>query len=1283
MAHALSESAQGPGPGRKPIQVNRYDTALAIIPPRHLWPSIERLRSLYDQHHHQWPPHINLIYPFVGQETLAKACEAISPAIRRWKGAFAAQEAEQIKPHSYDVEEGERSNNEGDAAVLSLLLDAVDVFEHRENNTIFLHAASADQNTRLAELRASILRSLGHGAGRAYRMHMSIAQTEDAKSDAHKFLAHKIGFLPAVEWQVSKLHILVRERVPGTRLGSVMSLWGSVDLGSGELTRLESPTRFYNDCASSERTKVQTTERNKGGIRPAFKFDTITRQWTPDAKPAEDSRQMSTPPEQLAISSYNVLGEFSWPPSQARYPALIDRILDESSKADVLVLQEVQDEFLSYLLADEEIRSSYPYTSHAPPSQLDLDPLPSFLNSVILSRLKFDWEWVPFHRKHKGSIVATFGQPGIVPLVLATVHLTHGLTDGAVSAKKIEVQTVVEYLTAAHAESPWLLAGDFNIPTSSYTLDRAQKANAISTHTRGLIDQIERHLAEVGLLDAYSVARLEGRIAESDDVASDGFEGERGATYDPIVNKLAEAVVGNSFAMRPQRLDRIYVRGLERLSIAAFNRFGFSCDVDQIGSLGEEGATFASDHWGVRCLLKAKAKEPATLGLPVSDMPQVEFVPASVSMSDSSGLTQFLAEVGAIPSKAEAERREKAFKALNSLVEDATSIPSPATAIRQQVVAVLVGSSGLGTFTSTSDMDILCIGPFSARTFFTLIVQRLRRLNASASASSSDGTITLLRRVNANSGTMLELSVDGIKTDLQYAPAPVVAERWPQILRAPATDPVWALSARTLSKLKAARDMDFLVRSTPDLAVFRLAHRTIKTWAHAQGVYASKFGLLNGMAISVMLSRVHKLLVLRHGSVTAPDLLRSFYRHYAEFDWDKNVVFDPFFHKLQQQQQGRAPHVRTATEPFVVLGHYPPALNITHAASKASARTMAHAFKSAEVALWTSNMSWHAFLSGNGADDFLVAFKTYIRIDVQYWGISAAKSAVFVGWFESRLVQVLVDVGRRAPDLHARIWPARFLHDNSDVAATAVNTDNDSLRWESQEQETDSGFCYLIGLEKRDEALSKEALRLTIGSLQTVLRRFEERIRAHEQHFDAKSCWMTAGITPQKNLGRLRVDERDMGDFMLGEDDDDDDDDDDELEEEDAQLTLDSGDDSTSYLHNPRHRSKKDGGRSRSNSTAVTTHSHAGKLRPASDVLHRLRWDSSMDSGEYIVGYEDRFLGIRERALDSWKLEQTDEEFIPQHRIVYFRRKAHGSETVADAIVWDRRTRKDAIFGSG
>lgn len=89
----------------------------------------------------------------------------------------------------------------------------------------------------------------------------------------------------------------------------------------------------------------------------------------------------------------------------------------------------------------------------------------------------------------------------------------------------------------------------------------------------------------------------------------------------------------------------------------------------------------------------------------------------------------------------------------------------------------------------------------------------------------------------------------------------------------------------------------------------------------------------------------------------------------------------------------------------------------------------------------------------------------------------------------------------------------------------------------------------------------------------------------------------------------------------------------------------------------------------------------SSRLRPASDVLNRLRWDPNLDPSEYIIGYEDRFLGPKEIGLWKWKTEQTDEEFIPQHRILYFKKRS-GDDLQGD-VIWERATRVDKVFGSG
>ncbi|KAI9659134.1 MAG: hypothetical protein M1821_002094 [Bathelium mastoideum] len=80
------------------------------------------------------------------------------------------------------------------------------------------------------------------------------------------------------------------------------------------------------------------------------------------------------------------------------------------------------------------------------------------------------------------------------------------------------------------------------------------------------------------------------------------------------------------------------------------------------------------------------------------------------------------------------------------------------------------------------------------------------------------------------------------------------------------------------------------------------------------------------------------------------------------------------------------------------------------------------------------------------------------------------------------------------------------------------------------------------------------------------------------------------------------------------------------------------------------------------------------KFRTEREVMNRIRHDPKLNIDEYLVGYKDRFLGIMEMHLDGWKADITEEEFIPLHRIVHFKKKD------TQEIVWDRHHRIDLIW---
>jgi uncharacterized protein (UPF0248 family) len=313
--------------------------------------------------------------------------------------------------------------------------------------------------------------------------------------------------------------------------------------------------------------------------------------------------------------------------------------------------------------------------------------------------------------------------------------------------------------------------------------------------------------------------------------------------------------------------------------------------------------------------------------------------------------------------------------------------------------------------------------------------------------------------------------------------------------------------------------------------------------------------------------------------------------------------------------------------------------------------------KAADEALSNPSMTWKEFFGSmdnspqaalspiTGASDFLSAHSSYVKIDIQFWGRTLAKGKSLVGWVESRCLSLVVDIYKMLPDLAVRIWPARF-------------TDSDTV------EGGDYHGCYLIGLSRpsntytldtqEDKASAKQAL-------DKILDRFLTQLKTDERNYDSSICWIDISLAKVNDVKRLRLDDREWGDYVAELDPDSDDED--EIEE----------------LSDEPDEPLKRAIPQRPKPTATPLSS--SKLRPASDVLHRLRWDPNLDPAEYIIGYEDRFLGPRETGLEKWKTEQTDDEFIPQHRILYFKKK--GGESGDGEVVWERATRIDKIFGSG
>ncbi|KAL1800759.1 hypothetical protein ACET3X_001101 [Alternaria dauci] len=1211
------------------MSTTSHDTALCIIPPASQCRHVDQLRELYDKAYGKWPPHINLVYPFVAREHLPKAEQQIRE--------YLAENLDQETP--IDIE-----------------LVQAGGFVQKNSMTVFLtDDGGDDEDSPLDSLRTTVLRALGQRPARS-TAHLTVGQTQGNPLISQSYLLRKARLLPNMRFRVGTLAILIRERTTGTRSTDHMRLYGTIDIGAPcDIWRPHS-VDYWVKTSNSNLPTLQSdgdggqqetvSDDHEVLTEPALCFDPNEHKWSSYT----DGDRTESGIKDITVSSYNVLVDTEYPPDHDRDPLIVSTILSDSATADVLVLQEVSDDFLNYLLWGSpdvtQIAQRYPYVSHGPPCQNDLGPLPSLRNVVIMSRYPFCWHSVSFHRKHKSALVAQFGGIEMTSsmeskgLVVAGVHLTAGLTDGSVATKKSQMSTLMRHLEQNYKRGPWVIAGDFNLVTSTYTIDFSIKNQSISSETVSALSAIEDELREAGLSDAWSVAHVEGVDHTSNTETGDMFEGEEGATFDPQNNRLAAGTTTTSHD-RPQRYDRILFKPQESLRIVHFNHFGVPEMID-----GEQ--VVASDHYGVRTRIQSMNAAVSNDRNKEMSSKQLffEHKRAARVLADTTSLHSILETHGMFPNEKHVGDRHDAFASLQNILlgtsEDA-SLAQPDIPL----IVVPVGSYALGVWTTDSDVDCLCIGTISSKTFFKLARQRLVK-------AESQG-IRILRKVEASTGTMLELSVNGILMDLQYCPAPQIVARWHEFRNIPASDPVFNLSILSLRKLKPYRDLLYIQRTLPSLPAFRLAYRCIKLWAVQRGIYSAKFGFLGGVHITLMLSRVCKKLGHDYGSVTAADIVVSFFHHYAHFDWTNDIVYDAIYHKQRPR------YYRNTREPMVVLGYHSPNSNIAHTATVPGLRLLVKAFRNAEQQLCEPGMTWEKFFDAppaselklnlpHGVVEFLHTYNNFIKVDIQFWGRTLAKGKSLVGWVESRCISLVIDIHKAIPNSEVQIWPARFVNGGS----------------KDVEDGRDYQGCYLIGLSKAEKtvsATSTEAKQVAKQALEKALDRFLTQLRTDEKNFDSNTSWVDASLVRSSEVKDLQLDDREWGIYATETASDSD-------EEEDVvDEDLEDADETKPQRAIPQ--------RPKPTSTPLSS----TKLRPASDVLNRLRWDPSLDPSDYIIGYEDRFLGAKEIGLEKWKTEQTDEEFIPQHRILYFKRK--GGEDGRGDVVWERVTRIDKIFGSG
>ncbi len=427
---------------------------------------------------------------------------------------------------------------------------------------------------------------------------------------------------------------------------------------------------------------------------------------------------------------------------------------------------------------------------------------------------------------------------------------------------------------------------------------------------------------------------------------------------------------------------------------------------------------------------------------------------------------------------------------------------------------------------------------------------------------------------------------------------------------------------KTAMTLSSIRDTAQIIRTVRNANTFRIFVRSICDWAKRRYLYSNRIGFFGGFGWTILCV---KIIEQSRADASPEELLRNFFALYSEFDWNRAIV------RLECNSNAnyrRDDH----SDKIVILTLNPPFKNSARNCSESSREILRNEFKRARDLLVESK-----FDELFEERPLLSEFKVYLELRVN--AANSADFAAWSGWIESRLVILSIKLERIG--IFAHPSPYRY------------KTPGESP-WPFS-------CCYIVALRKNASGGSKE----------TDQRKFAEAILEFQRAIDdwnGRNQNMEFHVT-QKRAEKMNVYER-LGELELDVNTDDlieadpfpeaiaeQEEVQEKPEEPEAEDSRSSAKPKKPKKGQKKQQEEEEEGQKRRN-------------RTSEEVYNRIKWDPEIDSATCFIGYEDRFLGVKEYVFDNWR--KNEDEWIPWHRVLYFR--------VGDEIVWDRRTRFDKLF---
>ncbi|KAH7128491.1 2'-5' RNA ligase superfamily-domain-containing protein, partial [Dendryphion nanum] len=209
-----------------------HKCALVLLPPSSIAPPIESVRRIYDKHFARWPPHVNLIYPFLASPSDASLSEHIDGNIGKTQRSLKSETQRRIQ----------KVIRQHPPFKVNLRTDPSNVFSHsKKSKTVWLDPEP--ELDALSQLQAALQAEFAECDAdvRPFRPHLSVGQAssdkgalalvEEMKDSIRAFLSENsdqkgISSSLALNWEVDQVFVIERIGFHGR-----FNIIGTVDLG--------------------------------------------------------------------------------------------------------------------------------------------------------------------------------------------------------------------------------------------------------------------------------------------------------------------------------------------------------------------------------------------------------------------------------------------------------------------------------------------------------------------------------------------------------------------------------------------------------------------------------------------------------------------------------------------------------------------------------------------------------------------------------------------------------------------------------------------------------------------------------------------------------------------------------------------------------------------------------------------------------------------------------------------------------------------------------------------